>query len=144
MCDYSLHAVASRPAKVGDRLVTTKFPMTTTCGFAEIGAPSVAVCLMPGTEVAFEEDVGYARTFGLRGSIPGRVARFRQVDLHRSVQHHDALEFPDGEIILVTRLIPGQRATVLQLPKGEAMQQREQRASTYPAAEPHPTTEEVL
>jgi hypothetical protein len=28
MCDYSLHAMASRPAKVGETLVTTTFPRT--------------------------------------------------------------------------------------------------------------------
>ena len=30
--------------------------------------------------------------------------------------HHDALEFPDGQIVKVTRLVPGQTAIVLQLP----------------------------
>jgi hypothetical protein len=30
--------------------------------------------------------------------------------------HHDALEFPNGESVLVTRLYEGQHATVLQLP----------------------------
>jgi hypothetical protein len=30
--------------------------------------------------------------------------------------HHDALEFPDGQCVLVTRLLVGQRTTVLQLP----------------------------
>jgi hypothetical protein len=30
--------------------------------------------------------------------------------------HHDALEFPDGQIVLLTRLCGGQHATVLQLP----------------------------
>ena len=32
------------------------------------------------------------------------------------MSHHDALEFPDGEIVLLTRLCEGQRARVLQLP----------------------------
>ena len=36
MCDYSLHLVASRPAKVGDKLVTTKFQNSMTRGFAAI------------------------------------------------------------------------------------------------------------
>jgi hypothetical protein len=45
MCDYSLHLVASRAAKVGDELVTTKFDNSLTRGFAAIGEPSVAVCL---------------------------------------------------------------------------------------------------
>jgi hypothetical protein len=30
--------------------------------------------------------------------------------------HHDALEFPDGQVVLLTHLREGQRATVLQLP----------------------------
>ena len=34
MCDYSLHHVASRPAKVGDKLLTSKFFNTPTGGFA--------------------------------------------------------------------------------------------------------------
>jgi hypothetical protein len=44
------------------------------------------------------------------------VARFRQVNLNRPAAHHDALEFPDGKIVLVTDLCEGQQATVLQLP----------------------------
>ena len=55
MCDYSLHLVASRAAKVGDELVTTKFDNSFTRGFAAIGEPNVAVCLLPGTEVGFEQ-----------------------------------------------------------------------------------------
>jgi hypothetical protein len=119
MCDYSLHHVASRPAEVGDKLVTTRFDQTLTRGFAAAGEPDVAVCLMPGTELAFDSNVGYDRIFG-RGIFPSRktghsLARFRQVNLEISV-HHDALEFPDGRIVLLTTLRPGQRATVLQLP----------------------------
>jgi hypothetical protein len=119
MCDYSLHHVASRPAHVGDKLVTTRFDGSSTRGFAAIREPSVAVCLMPGTEIAFENDVEYERIFG-RGLLPDRksgycVARFRQVSLEISV-HHDALEFPDGKIVLLTTLRPGQHATILQMP----------------------------
>jgi hypothetical protein len=44
------------------------------------------------------------------------MARFRQVHMDRPDTHHDALEFPNGEIVLVTRLYEGQHATVLQLP----------------------------
>ena len=53
MCDYSLHFVASRRARVGDKLVSTRFRTSPTRGFAAIGEPDVAVCLLPGTEVAF-------------------------------------------------------------------------------------------
>jgi len=54
MCDYSLQHLASRPAKVGDRLVTTKFTHSITRGFAAVGEPHVAVCLLPGTEIVVD------------------------------------------------------------------------------------------
>ena len=117
MCDYSLHGVASRPAKVADKLVTTQFPNTITRGFSDPSQPRVAVCLLPGTELAFEKEVECNSSFGFLPTrkSPYKVARFRQVNLHR-LAHHDALEFPDGKIVLVTDLCEGQHATVLQLP----------------------------
>jgi hypothetical protein len=121
MCDYSLGLVASRPAKVGDKLVTTKFENSMTRGFAAIGEPNMAVCLLSGTEVAFETEVKYKRFFALFpsmrfGKLGKKVAQFRQINVGRPNVHHDALEFPDGEIVLLTRLCEGQHATVLQLP----------------------------
>jgi hypothetical protein len=118
MCDYSLDLVASRPAKVGDELVTTKFKNSITRGFAAIGEPNVAVCLLPGTEVAFEKEVKYERTFSLfpNMKLEGKVAQFRQINMGKPSVHRDALEFPDGETVLLTRLCEGQHATVLQLP----------------------------
>ena len=116
MCDYSLEHVASREAKVSDVLITTKFSITS--GFSEVGQPSVAVCLRPGTELAFDSDAIYetsALFFGKR-QFAGRVVRFRQVDTDKPYVHHDALEFPDGKIVLLTHLIPGQTAKVLQTP----------------------------
>jgi hypothetical protein len=122
MCDYSLHNVATRPAKVGDKLVTRQFVNCLTRGFSDIENPDVAVCLRPGTEIAFDRDIefeggsGCFPTWKRESKIGARVARFRQVDLEKAYVHHDALECPDGEIILLTRLIEGQAATVLQLP----------------------------
>jgi len=118
MCDYSLHQVASRPAKVGDKLVTTDFAKSITRGFAAVGQPDVAVCLLPGTELAFDDHVQYDRAFSLFGKarVHHEVARFRQVDMENPQVHHDALEFPGGLIVKVTRLVEGQIATVLQLP----------------------------
>ena len=57
MCDYSLELVASRPAKVGDKLVSASFPHTITRGFVSVDDPNVAVCVVPGTELAFEQEV---------------------------------------------------------------------------------------
>jgi hypothetical protein len=73
---------------------------------------------MPGTELAFEREVECDASFRF---LPTRktthkVARFRQINLNRPAAHHDALEFPDGKIVLVTDLCEGQTATVLQLP----------------------------
>jgi hypothetical protein len=118
MCDYSLHLVASRPAKVGDKLVTTAFNNSLTRGFASVGEPQVAVCLLPGTEVAFEGEVEYEHIFDFRSQriIGEKVARFRQINIEKPYTHHDALEFPNGQIVLLTRLSEGQHATVLQLP----------------------------
>lgn len=118
MCDYSLHLIASRPAKVADRLVSTDFVKSITRGFTEIGHPDVAVCLLPGTELVFDNEVQFDRAFSMFGKarVEHRVARFRQVNMDDPHVHHDALEFPGGQIVMVTRLVPGQTATVLQLP----------------------------
>ncbi len=118
MCDYSLHQVASRPARVGDELVTTRFGRSITRGFAAVGEPDVAVCLLPGTELAFREVVRYEPRLALFGHsrIEQRVAQFRKINSHDPQAHHDALEFPGGDVVPLTRLIEGQRATVLQLP----------------------------
>ncbi len=127
MCEYSLHDVPSRPAKVGDELITKEF--STTRGFAAVGEqgaklvihdnpPDVAVCLLPGTELAFEEDVYCLRRFGLFGKarVSHKVARFRQIDVDDPHVQHDALEFPNGRIVKLAHLVGGQSARVLQLP----------------------------
>jgi hypothetical protein len=115
MCDYSLHAVASRAARAGETLVTSRFDLTSTRGFAGLDSSRVAVCLRPGTEIAFEADVQRERMM-FHQSVGARLARFRQIDLDSPMHHHDALEFSNGTIVLLTDLVPGQRATVVQLP----------------------------
>ena len=116
MCDYSLDTVKTRPAQVGDKLSTRLFE-TGTRGFCAPEDASVAVCLLPGTELSFTEEVRRLRPWRWsRGTIKHRTAIFRQINREISTSHHDALEFPDGQIILLTFLHEGQRATVLQLP----------------------------
>jgi hypothetical protein len=118
MCDYSLENIANRPAKVGDKLVSTQFGNSFTRGFAAVDDPSVAVCLRPGTELCFDGDVECDHPLGLyhRRKLRANVARFRQVNVQSPYEHHDALEFPNGKVVLLTRLCVGQYATVLQLP----------------------------
>jgi hypothetical protein len=116
MCDYSLHAVASRPAKVGETLITTTFRGTSTRGFASESEPTVAVCMLPGTELAFAENVKYDNRWIWTKAINSRVGKFGAIEPGVPQRHHDAIEFPDGGSVLVTQLCEGQRVTVLQLP----------------------------
>jgi hypothetical protein len=119
MCDFSLHSVTSRPAKVGDKLTTRDFG-TGTRGFAASEDKEVAVCLLPGTELAFTKPVKYGPAILLSWRrwqrLDQRTAIFRQINKERPSVHHDALEFPEGQIVLLTRLVEGQEAIVLQLP----------------------------
>jgi hypothetical protein len=116
MCDYSLHSIKSRPAKIGDKLTTLNFG-TGTRGFAASEDATIAVCVLPGTELSFSSEVKYQSTglFGWRNKAM-TTAIFRQVNKQKLAAHHDALEFPNGQIVLLTSLCEGQQATVLQLP----------------------------
>ena len=118
MCDYSLQSVKSRPAKIGDKLTTQNFG-TGTRGFAASEDAAIAVCVLPGTELSFASEISYqpTGTFGWGNKVTKHTtAIFRQINKQRLVAHHDALEFSDGQIVLLTSLCEGQQATVLQLP----------------------------
>jgi hypothetical protein len=135
MCDYSLHNVKSRPAKVGDKLTTRNFN-TGTRGFAAPEDVSTAVCVLPGTELAFASQVrcGPSGLFGLKVStLNHSTAIFRQVNKDEPRAHHDALEFPDGQIVLLTDMVEGQETTVLQLPAQPmtAAEEKEQERVAY-------------
>jgi len=118
MCDYSLQSIKSRPAKIGDKLTTQDFG-TGTRGFAASEDAAIAVCVLPGTELSFAGEISYQSTgiFGWGDKVTRHTAAiFRQINKQKLVAHHDALEFSDGQIVLLTSLCEGQRATVLQLP----------------------------
>ena len=119
MCDYSLQSVKSRPATVADKLVTRDFG-TGTCGFAAPEDSSIAVCVLPGTELAFEAPIRLVeRRFYVSHvveTLAHTTAIFRQMNRDEPRRHHDALEMPDGRVVLLTALDSGQQATVLQLP----------------------------
>ena len=133
MCDYSLHLVASRPARAGERLISTRFGSSITRGFASVDDRTVAVCLRPGTELAFDDDIRRDTGFGFPSMrrLGHNVARFRQVNMNQPNVHHDALELPDGQVVMLTELCEGQLATVLQLPA-------DQRAATEKTEQPEP------
>ena len=135
MCDYSLHSIKSHPAKVGDKLTTRDFG-TGTRGFAPSEDASVAVCVRPGTELSFAREVT-CQSIGMLGwrdkVIKHKTAIFRQINKERIAAHHDALEFPDGQIVLLTCLREDQEATVLQLSAAprNAVESEAQRRAAY-------------
>lgn len=123
MCDYSLMHLKSRPAKVGDKLTSGRIPGDSvnsygTRGLFDPGETGVAVCLIPGTEVAFAR--APVKFLGIKFPRKPAVATFRQINKDDPHKHHDALEFEDGEILLVHNLEQGQQVTVLQLPAAPA------------------------
>jgi hypothetical protein len=114
MCDFSLQSVRSRPAKVGDKLVTRNFG-TGTRGFAAADDPGLAVCVLPGTELSFTREVRCFPTglLGLRDKVINyKTAIFRQINQEKAMAHHDALEFPDGEIALLIPLLHQSELTI--------------------------------
>jgi hypothetical protein len=117
--------------------VSTRFHNSISRGFAATGEPNVAVCVLPGTEIAFDDEIRYYEEvthFPTRKG--GKVARFRQVDRDNAYAHHDALEFPDGQVVLVTRLCEGQHASVLQLPASGRPAEAEKAEPAAPQPEP--------
>ena len=99
MCDYSLSAVKTRPAKVDDKLTTRLFGWSTR-GFAASEDKNVAVCLPPGTELSFAKEVRKVRSWPWRSIVGHKTAIFRKINQNNPTVHHDALEFPDGQILL--------------------------------------------
>lgn len=83
MCDYSLHTLKSRPARAGEELTTHDFG-TGTRGFAASDDTSLAVCLRPGTELAFAGEIK-CRRGGLlpwrRKLIKHKTAIVRQINI---------------------------------------------------------------
>ena len=125
MCDFSLQHAKARDAQVADKLEIRDFGRGTS-GFASVEDKDkayhdlTAVCIRPGTEIAFDKvpELKHAWTMFSQPmqQTTSNVARFRQINLEEPLTHHDALEFADGVVILLTHLVERQAATVLQLP----------------------------
>ena len=119
MCDYSLKHLASRQATIDDKLTVSKFSSTVSVGFTADDADGKVVCVLPGTELAFADNIKTGNSWGPffgDKEYEHKTARFRQINLDRPSTHHDALELPNGEVLLLNDLKVGQTATVLQLP----------------------------
>src|SRR5262249_16696483 len=137
MCDFSLHAVRSRPAKVGDKLTTRMFNLGTR-GFSAPEDFGMAVCLLPGTELSFADEVRRWSKWPAPWSakpVTCITPLFRQLNKHERATHHDALEFPTGTIVLLTALVEGQQATVLQLPAAHEMPKEQEKPAVSRAGQ---------
>lgn len=125
MCDYSLAHLSSRKAVVGDKLVVRATTTRTRGLFAsDDGACLEAVCMLPGTEVAFDAPVIAASQVdtggwpqGVNRQLKSTAGIFTQIDMDL-IKHHDAFHFPedDGQAVLINCLAEGQSLTVIQLP----------------------------
>ena len=118
ICCKKLTAGKKREGTNDDKRTTHHFNTCTT-GFAAPEDIDTAVCVLPGTELAFASAVRSNRPGWLTWRIitlPHTTAIFRQVNRDKIYTHHDALEFPDGKLVLLTHVLEGQEATVLQLP----------------------------
>jgi hypothetical protein len=124
MCDYSLMHVKSRPAAVADKLVTSGFVASSSKGFRAPDDCETAVCVLPGTEITFEQPIVFkSDEYGMddywsmgRATRPAQVAIFRQVNLEHPCMHHDCIELADGERIMLTNIESDIAVTVLQMP----------------------------
>jgi hypothetical protein len=92
--------------------------------------------MLPGTELAFAENIKYDNRWIWARAINYRVGKFGQIDPDVPHRHHDAIEFPDGSNVLVTQLCEGQRVTVLQLPVLHQPTEHAQPVAGTPAATP--------
>lgn len=140
MCDFSLQHAKSRSAVQADKLISHNFGRGTN-GFKPADEDVVglenatAVCILPGTELAFEKPIKLRWSYDSDNCIDEKftTAIFRQVNKDQLTTHHDCLEFPNGEQRLLTYLEAGQLCTVLQLPAAPktAEEVEEQRRAQY-------------
>lgn len=143
MCDYSVDVVANRPAVVADKLIVTQFLPSHSRGFSGTGDQNTAVCLRLGTEIAFDHPVRYHHypTNSVR-TLKQKTAQFFKQDTEAECVHHDALRFGDGTVLVLNNLIPGQRATVLQLPVDAGAEKGSSKAEGWHA--PVPNARELM
>lgn len=97
MCDYSLEMYASRPAREGERYVTTRFP-SGSIGLTAPGDTGCAICLQYDTPLVLENVPAHLR--GAEEADRVNVV-FARVE---GGAYHDAVAFPDGRTVSLQQL----------------------------------------
>jgi hypothetical protein len=92
--------------------------------------------MLPGTELAFADNVQYDNRWIWTKEINSPVGKFGAIEPDAPHRHHDSIEFPDGSRVLVTQLSEGQRVTVLQLPVVHQVTKHAQSGADTTAATP--------
>jgi hypothetical protein len=118
MCDYSMHAIKNRKAVVGDKVKTSDFARTSSPGLESITEPNLAICLIPGTGVEFDEPVQHrdVSVNGIGVTLPFKIGRYVRKPGHEA-EFHDAFQFPDGTVVLMAYLVTNQTGTVTYVPE---------------------------
>jgi hypothetical protein len=130
MCDYSMHAVKNRKAVVGDKVRTSNFGGKSSPGLESLSEPGVAICLIPGTGVEFNDPIHHTNEGrGPHTITDFKITRYVRKEGH-STEFKDAFQFPDGTVMLMAYLPVGQHGTVTYVPE-EVVKQTDQ-----PAKEP--------
>jgi hypothetical protein len=127
MCDYSMHAVKNRKAVVGDKVKTSDFKRTSSPGLESLSEPGLAICLLPGTGVEFDEPVHHRDVnMNPHAPISFKIGRYVR-KAGDQAEFHDAFQFPDGTVVLMAYLCTNQTGTVTYVPE-EIIKQTEQPA----------------
>jgi hypothetical protein len=106
MCDYSLEMYASRPAREGERYVTTRFP-SGSVGLSAPGDCTTAVCVQYDTNLRLENISGDLQTrLGVRAEEDVVFARLE----HGA--YRDGVRFANGKEVSLQLLGSGVGATL--------------------------------
>jgi hypothetical protein len=116
MCDYSMHAIKNRKAVVGDKIKTSIFNGHSSPGIESCapGEAMMAICLIPGTGIEFDRPVTYRKNGYAMMVSDYRTAKYVHIP---NASYSDHLKFPDGSLILIAYLAPGQTGTVAYVPE---------------------------
>lgn len=107
MCDYSLEMYRSRPAAVGEKYQTHRFP-SGTVGFVAPADPTVAICVSCDSQVALNGiPEAVQKACGVSGNEQVTFTRLE------SGPYHDGVRFANGAQVTLQRLGPGIEVDVI-------------------------------
>ena len=148
MCDYSLAALRTRLAVVGEELVTHRFPT----GSLGLTTPAELELHRPGNgwwpsldpaEVACAVCIPHGSRLALR-DIPERLQQRLGIGAEEDVvfiqmsaesgRYRDGVRFSNGQEILLQRLVEGQHASVLCLQLDESVEELAESVALRPSA----------